>query len=160
MGIRELIMMMVKEEIKVFPGIPAKVVSVNLTPGFFTCTVEPLDDSADIQDVQLMAESTTGFLLVPKINSFVIIQEISNEAAYVSMFGELDSIQMLDGSLGGLVDVGELVSKLNVLEQRMTSHQHITTTNGVPTLVDVPSNPSITDTTVNDLENDKITHGI
>ncbi len=156
MTIRETILSIIEQDLKVFPGIPCKVISVD-EPNL-VCDVSPLDDSADIQDVQLMVQAGSGFLLIPKVNSFVIVQEISNEAAYVSMFGELDSIKMLDGTDGGLIKVSDLVSSLNTLEQRMTTHQYLTTRNGLPTLLD-PANATIPNTTISDLENNKITHG-
>lgn len=65
-----------------------------------------------------------------------------------------------DGKLNGLVKIDDLINKLNVLENRMTSHQHLYTPAGssspVPTTTDVATNAKITPTQRTELENKKI----
>ena len=66
----------------------------------------------DFFQVKLQAGKSSGALLIPKKGSFVIIQQMSHSAAYVSLFGELDEIVFMDGENGGVVKVSELVEKL------------------------------------------------
>jgi hypothetical protein len=74
----------------------------------------PLDESkADIMDVRLIADNKTGLFMVPKKGSIVIVSFISNEAAYVSMFSEVDKILLNGDANGGLIKIQDLLTEVN-----------------------------------------------
>lgn len=70
-----------------------------------------------------------------------------------------EKFQFNDGLNGGLIIIQNLVNKINAIENKMTNHQHYYELSGVPTLTTTAGTQEITPTTtVEDLENDKITH--
>jgi len=155
MNVKDALIHLLHDE---FTNRPAAVCQV-VSSGGGKCTVTTVNGST-YKDVRLQANPANGILVIPKDDSYVIIEWISETAAYVAMFSATDSIQLMDGSYGGLIKITELVDKLNVLEQRMTSHQHLTGASaGAPTAYDITTNPDITETTKADLENPLITHG-
>lgn len=120
-----------------------------------TCVCEPVDGSADIEDVRLQVEESSGIYIEPKIGSFVIVAMINDVEGYVAMFSEVDNIFLLDGSHGGLVRVIDLVAKLNALENKVNA----LITWGLT--VTPPFSPStlLTPTVRGDVENTNIVHG-
>ncbi len=137
----------------------AKVLSVEGT----TCTVELLDSQFEINEVRLQTETSNGVLLIPAVDSFVIIAPIDDFEYIVVMYSALDSIQFLDGSFGGLVKVVDLVTKLNNLENKVNSlityiNSHTHASNGTPPSPSFVGG-SLTPTVRNDIENTKVTHG-
>ena len=121
--------------------------------------IKNIETEGVYENVRLQAHPGNGVLIIPTDGSFVIVGRMSGGKGYIAMTSSADSIQLLDGSYGGLIKIDELVEKLNTLEQRMGTHQHISTTAGTPTTPDLASNPVIQDTTVAELENTEITHG-
>lgn len=134
-----------------------------------TCYCLPIDESkADLMNVRLMADNKTGFLIIPKVGSVVIVSYISNEMTYVSMFSEVDEIQLNGDNYGGLVRIQELTDKLNNLENAFNqhlvlynAHTHAGVTSGgsstaVPTAVDTNV---LTPTVKTELENQTVKHG-
>ena len=154
-NLKEALIELLRSEFSNRPAIVCTVKEVN----GIRITVESILDKKTYKDVRLQANPGNGILIVPAVDSDVILEWISETAGYVAMVSAADSIQLLDGSYGGLIKINELVDKLNVLEQRMTSHQHISATSGSPTTFDIATNPDITETTIADLENPDITHG-
>ncbi len=152
MTIREIILEIIGDKFKTIHGIPCKVTAVDIPT--LTCDCEPINGDADIKDVRLMAGTGNGVTLIPAVDSIVIVQMISDVSAYVSMFSQLQSIQLLDGSFGGIVKIPELITKINTIENRV---------NAIGTwgaTVSPPLAPGpITPTVAADIENDKITHG-
>ena len=78
-------------------------------------------------------------------------------------------ITMGDGSFDGLVKVGELVERMNIIEDRINdlqtslkAHVHTggTISGSTGTSVDFSSFTDLTETSQSDLENDTIIHGI
>lgn len=143
-------------------GVICTVVSVGST----TCVCSPIDGSADIEDVRLKAGDGDGLLMIPAVDSVVIVQMVNDVEGYISMFSQLDSIKMLDGSFDGLVKVGDLVTKLNNIENKVndiitTYNAHTHAVSGSATLIPngSPIAPPLANTTQADIENDKITHG-
>ena len=132
-----------------------------------TCDVTPLTDNATTSypSVLLMAESDDGVLIIPTINSNVLVNVSKRGIAYVCMFSEIDKVTIItktltqfnDGSFGGLVKVQELVDKINRLENTFNSHTHVATALNTPTTP--PATPIAPITTKMDIENDKIIHG-
>ncbi len=143
-------------------GIICTVVSVDAP----TCVCSPINGDADIEDVRLKAGDGDGILMIPVVNSVVIVHMVNDVEGYVSMFSDVESIQLLDGSFGGLIKIADLVTKLNNVENKVNSIITALTTLTLPvsgSTAGPPASPpvvgNLTPTTQNDIKNDKITHG-
>ena len=156
-----------------FNAIIGTVTSVDETQRI--CDVQPLMDDAAFLNVRLQGAEglATGFVMIPKVDSYVIILPMDEFEACVVLTTEIDKIlvdteltQFNGGSLGGLINIEDLVSKLNNLENRvnllgeyMKTHVHldpVSGTTGIITPTPTYTNLGITDR--DDLEDTKITH--
>lgn len=83
-----------------------------------TCTVTPITGEADVQDVNLQANTSldNGIVTFPVLDSEVIVSFLSDENAYISLFSEIDEIRINNGENGGLINISDLVGKLNTVE--------------------------------------------
>jgi hypothetical protein len=89
-----------------------------------TCTVSPLNGGPEIPDVKLITNSGNGLLITPAINSVVEVVKDGPFTAFVAQYSEIESITLdvnttiviNGGSNDGLVNVNDLVTKLNNLE--------------------------------------------
>lgn len=90
-----------------------KVISVDLQER--TCEVEPLSGGANIPGCRLQAamDQATGMLLVPAVDSFVVVTWLNKNAAYVSLCSDLDEIQLNGDQYGGLVIYDRLKSEID-----------------------------------------------
>ncbi len=81
----------------------------------FTCDVTAIggDAETEIPSVKLSAESNDGFLLVPKVNSTVLVTFTDKGIAYVCMFSDIEKIAFLDGSFGGIIKITDLTNEIN-----------------------------------------------
>lgn len=95
-------------------SIRATVASLDLVN--LTCDCEPLNEGADILNVKLIADKTSGFVVIPTIGSIVYVSFLSPDDGYISMFSHIDMIKLNGNNYGGLVKVDDLVTKLNNLE--------------------------------------------
>jgi len=84
-----------------------------------TCYCIPINDDADITEVRLMANIDNGFLLVPEVDSIVVVSFLSDSSAYVSLVSKVSEIQLNGTNYDGLVKVQELTDKLNNLENKL-----------------------------------------
>lgn len=87
----------------------------------YTCNCSPVDGSADFINVLLNADKKTGFVLIPKNNSIVVITMTSNVNAFVSMVSEVDTILMKGDNYGGLIKINELKTQLNTLQTEINT---------------------------------------
>lgn len=152
-----------------------------------TCDVTTISgkESTAILGVKLMASVDDGILLVPSIGSTVYVCYSTYNVPYVSLFSSLDQVLFIsgssqvsivdgkimlnDGSFGGLVEVAQLVTKLNNLESlvndlvtKYNSHTHILalsagTGTAAPTATTEPT--VLTATVRTDIENTSVQHG-
>ena len=130
-----------------------------------TCTCTPVNGDADLLDVRLMSQSANGFLILPSVDSIVIVSSIDNRTYYVSMFSEVDEIQLNGDTYDGLVKVGDLVTKLNNLENKVNAiitaynaHIHVETgASTAPTVSLVVG--TLTPTVQANIENTTVKHG-
>lgn len=146
-------------------SILCKVASVDTTNN--TCDCEPIDESADLLDVRLMSQSSTGFLIIPKVDSIVVVTMMNKYTGYVSLYSEVEEIQLNGKNFKGLVKIEDLVTKINNLEDLVNN---ILTTLKATTIPLAPSgtypfaslytslNTLIT-TQKSDLENTSVSHG-
>lgn len=144
--------------------IPCTVSSVDISAK--TCYCVPLDGRADLMDVRLMTDtSKVGFLIIPKVDSYVIVSMINNEGGYVAMFSDVQEIQLNGDNYDGIPIVGNLVQKLNNLENAFNkfvvlynAHTHVETSTN--TLVPSTLNKNVlTNTTTAMLRNATVKHG-
>lgn len=167
MSIRDILKQIIHDEFVEMYGVPCTVKSVDEDAK--TCVCSPVNGDADFIDVRLQAHSGNGVLIFPTVGSNVIVQPINTATGYLSMFSQVDSIQLLDGSFGGLIKISDLVGQLNSIENKVNdvisalkTHTHTGVSTGGGTSGPSTAFTSITDlsgTTVEDIENDKITHG-
>lgn len=100
-------------------GKVCKVKSVN----GLVCDCEPVDGDADILDVRLIAdESDEFFVLVPAVDSIVVVEFITKEAAYISMVSKISEIKFKIGeTYYSATDEGFLIKKnADTLKQILT----------------------------------------
>lgn len=93
-------------------------ISADTVEGLMICDCQPLDGGAIIEDVKLCAEFTdssvgTGFLLIPKLNSNVIVSFKADADAFVSMVSEVDFIYLNGNDKGGLININDLITQYN-----------------------------------------------
>jgi len=95
---------------------PCEVVSVDKGNRQCDCTPIGSDSITDLPGVLLCAENNNGLVVFPKVGSTVIVALSTRNYAFVLMYSDLDSVQFMDGTYGGLVEVAPLVTKINALE--------------------------------------------
>ena len=144
----------------------ATVDSVNLSAR--TCDVTPVTENAETSfpDVMLAAENNDGVLIVPSIDSTVIVSVNKRGVAYVSMYSSIDTVTMIapsgiqfqDGTYGGMVIIAKLVEKINRLEAAFNSHTHGGVTTGSSSTA-VTATPITPITLQIELENTTVRHG-
>lgn len=132
--------------------------------------IKNIETEGVYENVRLQAHPGSGVLIIPTNGSYVIVGRMSGGNGYIAMTSDADSIQLLDGSYGGLIKIDELVTKLNTLEQDLNALR-----DQFDTWVVVPNDggaalkallsptwtvPQLTETEKEDLENTEITHGI
>lgn len=166
------------------------------------CTVKSVDEAkrtcvattvsgvsgVELKDVMLMASVDDGKLLVPAVDSNVIVQWSDKVTPYVAMYSELskvlyvvgdnaieisDKVKVNGEDYGGLIKIEKLVEKINAIESKVDSHIanynthiHITTATVGATATPGTIAPTTstetaigTKTKVSDLENETIQHG-
>lgn len=134
-----------------------------------TCYCEPLDDSADIQQVRLIAEKTKdGFILIPKLESLVVVTFLSESSAYVSMVSQVDEIHLAGINYGGLAKTLEITDKLNNIEDKIndlitaiTGWTPVANDGGAALKLALSTwlASSLVPTTMNDITSDTVLHG-
>jgi hypothetical protein len=160
---------------------PATVTAVNGS----TCDVTPLSGDAELEQVRLNSDVSNdlGILCTPTVGSIVLVAEISETDALVVMFAEIDKIslkigastleitdgliEMNGGNNDGLVVVGDLVSKLNAIEQDINNLKAafsawvVLPNDGGAALKTAAATwyaATLTQTQQSDIENTKVTH--
>lgn len=97
----------------------AKIISVDETEK--TCVVEIID-GAELEDVRLeQVSSEEGFLIIPSVDSIVIISWTDKTSAYVSMYSQIDRIIFQNGTNGGLTITPDLVTELDKTNSLLTA---------------------------------------
>ena len=135
--------------------------TVKAVDGAF-CSVIPFDGDEVIEEVQLQAvTSGNGLLLVPVIDSIVLVNWLSKNKPFVVMYSELQSVSLRGDDYGGLVKVEEVTNRLNNIEDAFnkfvnTYNTHTHAGNGVIT---TSRGSTTTKTTQAELENENVKHG-
>lgn len=131
------------------------------------CYCIPLNGDADLVGVRLMANIDNGFLLIPELNSIVVVSFLSDSSAYVSLVSKVSEVNLNGKNFDGLVKVNDLVEKLNNLENKVNiiistynAHTHVASSFGTPTTTPVaPVTGTLIPTIKQDLENTTILQG-
>lgn len=85
-----------------------------------TIDVADLNETEYLQVRKIATEKTKGFIVTPKVGSFVIISRIANsDDLFVSMFSEIEKIEFNGGENGGLVITPELKKQLEKMSKRI-----------------------------------------
>lgn len=154
----------------------ATVISVDEEKG--VCDCQLLSDEADIFDVKINAaiNTTKGIRVIPTVDSIVylIFEDNSNTEAFIALYSEVDKVlldgenfQFNAGSNGGLVNIEDLVSKINTIEEDLNTLKNVFKSwtavpqdGGLALKLGAASwaGQTLTNTTVEDLEDPKIKH--
>lgn len=129
-----------------------------------TCTVTTIGGNAvtDLVDVHLMAAVGDGLLVVPEIDSAVVVMWSKRMQPCVVMYSDIKEIYLTasnritlnEGEFGGLVKVADLVDRLNKLEDAFNALNSKVNTLA-PTPVILPLAPTVRA----QIENPNVTHG-
>lgn len=176
--IKELIERIMDERLNVQIRV-GKVKSVNADS--MTCDIE-IQNSPLKEDVRLRSvidDNEQGILIYPKVGSYVLVGLIDNNpaSAFIAQVSEVDKInfkiadiQLNGDALGGLIKINDLVGRLNKIEDAVNQlkgefngHTHISPPAPVsPVSTAPPTVPSavvLANTTVSEIENEKVKHG-
>lgn len=168
--IREIAGTNLKAQTSIFD---AKVISVSATAR--TCVVERLGGQASSRlTARLMASVDDGCLMIPAVDSTVIVCMSDYVEPYVTMFSEVDSIVWLGGEYDGVPIVTHptnankgLLKRLNNVENAVrslinnyNSHVHTGVTTGAGSSAITPQIEStvLINTAQSDIEHPNITH--
>lgn len=159
---------------------PATVISVDESN--YTCELEKSDNSLKVYGVRLRAQivvSNNGVRLIPKVGSVVFAAIVNDDIrfTYIAQYADLEKvriqadtlIELNDGSNGGLINIADMVTKMNNLENKqnvilalLKTHVHLGVTVGAgasgPSTA-FTTEAALTPTVQSDLENTKVTHG-
>ena len=147
-------------------------VSASPTTGLMSCDCECIVDKTVLEDVRLVADfkstaTTTGFVLVPKVGSIVLVSFLADTEYYVSMVSDVDTIFLNGNNYEGIVKAVDLSQKLNNLENlvndlvvKYNAHIHpggtILGNTGVTTMLETTV---LTPTIPANIENATVKHG-
>lgn len=130
-----------------------------------TCVISCGDDEfEDVLLTPLVDDDKNKILIIPAIGSTVLVADLSEgerRLLQVITFSTFESITLNGGKLGGLVNINDLVSKLNAMVSKFNAHTHQVSTTGTATAQ--AGIASVTTNTVpvfkaSDFEDDKIKH--
>ena len=107
-------------QLTIYQGIVTKTDGVTCTCRF---------DDLEVSDIRLRAslsDKDKQMLVVPKVNSAVIIGSLSGDLsqAVVLQVDEIERIEINGGKLGGLINIEDLTAKINDLVDKFNSHTH------------------------------------
>lgn len=181
MDIAGLIQRLADKNQEVF-GVICEVVAVDEAKR--SCEVVPVNGKANITEVRIQAsyELQEGIFAKPKIGSFVVVNFIDNNNAYVALFDKIeelhikleeseilidkDGITINGGALGGLVKIEKLLSQLNKIEiayndllNAVKNHNHAHPRGPTTALLAPITIQDLQETELTEIENTKIKHG-
>jgi hypothetical protein len=142
--------------------------TVKAVDGAF-CSVITFDGEEIIEDVELQSvTSTNGILLTPVIDSIVLVSWLSKNKPFVTMYSELESVNLRGDEYGGLIKIQELTKQLEIVTDRLDT-VYDALKNGVTipndggaaykASVSFKLNTQIEKENYNDIENENVKHG-
>jgi len=132
------------------------------------CDCEAVDGDANLLDVKLMADNKTGFYIIPVIGSKVYVTLRSEQTGYVSMFSEIEEIQLNGDDNGGLVKASDLITALNNSQNDMNTLKSIISSwapvpsdggAALKALLTTWASSSLSITTTGDVSSETVKHG-
>lgn len=161
----------------------ANVDSVQEADRTISATIILGESGMKLTGVNLQSEPNDGFILIPKVDTDVLICLMPDNSAYMVLCNDIDKIICVidstnsyefdtdgfiwnGGNNDGLVKVIQLTQKLNALENKVNSiiatynaHTHVASSFGSPTTTPAaPIAGTLTPTQQTDIENPKIKH--
>jgi hypothetical protein len=120
-----------------------------------------------ISGVRLMATLDDGLLVIPAVDSTVVIAMSIFTDPLIVNYSEVEKIVLRGGDLGGLVKVIDLTKKLNALENLLNDlvakfniHTHNVTSTAAPTGPSLVQETTVlAPTEQQEIENESITQG-
>ncbi|TDN38613.1 hypothetical protein E4631_24025 [Hymenobacter sp. UV11] len=97
----------------------AKVTAVDKTNNTIDC--EPLDDSAELLEVRLQAQTGKGLVLYPVVGSDVVVSFFSKDDAFVAMVSQVESVALESQNESLFQLLSDLVDEVSSL--RVTTNQ-------------------------------------
>lgn len=114
-NIGDLIRKLAKTDEELY-SLPCKVVEVSGE----VAEVAPLNGDANILDVKITSgASSTPLLITPLKDSVVIVTFLSKDTAFISLYSEIETIQLRGDQYGGLIKIEELKTNLDKLTARV-----------------------------------------
>lgn len=110
MTIRDIILQIVSSKFKNSFAILCTIDAVNNDN---TADCLPIDGGTKILNCRIQSDMQNGLVLKPTVGSIVAVQMYDDFTGVIVCFSKLDSIQMLDGSFGGLTKTQELKTQLD-----------------------------------------------
>lgn len=110
MNIREIIQELNKTNDEIYSLI-GKVTKVDKDKN--TCTVEPIDGTPKIFDVKFSPSDSIDFLIVPKVDSMVVVSFMNKDNAFVSMFSEVDKYTIKSSEEDLKTILSDLIDTIN-----------------------------------------------
>jgi hypothetical protein len=85
------------------------------------CKVKPIrceNEKININEVMLgcKIDDINDFVIYPEVGSIVLINWISKDKAFIALYGDIDEIVINRGENGGLINIIDLVEKMNTIE--------------------------------------------
>ena len=120
MEIREAIQRLADKDQEVYSQV-CNVTAVDLNAR--TLDAEPLNGDPEIYGVRLQATPsiTGGIVIIPTVNSSIVVTWLSKTKAYVALCSEIDEIIINAGNNGGLINISPLVGKINAIENDLNT---------------------------------------
>jgi hypothetical protein len=114
-NIGDLIRQLAKDEEEVY-SLPCKVVSITDD----LAELQPLNGDPNLLGVKLISGAADFPLLVtPVVNSVVIATFLSKETAFISLYSEVQNVQIRGDQYGGMVKAEDLINNLAKLTARV-----------------------------------------
>lgn len=85
---------------------------------------------------QATIESTGGFYMKPKVDSYVVVNWISKELCFISLYSEIDATIYQNGDNLGVPITPHLVDRLNIIENDINDLKQILGTTWIPVASD------------------------
>lgn len=165
------------KELTALPLIVTSAVVLSVDSDALSMLVQPKDEAELLVRLKSAIDDSSEYMVqIPRVGSSVLVALIENDESEAVLLkaNELDQLMVKIGDIlfeitgsgvsfnggnnGGLINIEQLVNKLNTLEERMITHQHICAAPGSVTAPDPASNTLIAQTQVSELEDNKVTH--
>ena len=149
-------------------SLPCEVVSIDTDN---LAELKPLNGDPNLLDVHLLAGAAESpVLITPAAGSVVLATFLSKDTAFISLYSEVESVQLRGEQFGGLIKIEELVSQLGKLTARVDGIIDAIN-NGVPAAgsgdggtallntIKVGLNLIVDKEDFNNMENENVKHG-